>query len=185
MDHTIKKYLCRNIEREQARFMMLYSAGFPTPSLLCDLHCKSIRNEVVNKKSYNWAICGFGVNNFMSYAAYFCKNKALNGSIEIISVQSGGGSVDNSIIEAYQAHFGIALNITLVDKNPKFKVDYCTVIELIGKRPDVVGNCVLLIMWPEPQVEEVSDHDIDSTHKLQPWAVLTAYKPTGISGSNL
>ena len=101
--------------------------------------------------------------------------------IEIIFVGSGDGFVDRRIIEAYRDHFGSTLNITLVDINPKYEVDFRTIDDLIAKRQNVVGNCCLLIIWPDPHK---GGYDIDSVRKLQPQAVLTLYETNGISGSS-
>ena len=84
--------------------------------------------------------------------------------------------------------FGTKLNITLVDNDPKFlnNVDFRTVDDLIESRPTVVGNCVLLLIWPEPESKE-NEYDIEAVRKLQPRALLTLYDKypygVGISGS--
>lgn len=164
------------------KFRKHYLHAFPTPTSLDDLQNKAKYYKVCKKEYFNPAIYSFGVNNFLSYASYFCKTEAQGGLIEVISIGSGDGSLENAIITAYEDHFGSKLNITLVDNNPEFKVDYSTVDDLIEKRPDVVRNCVLLIMWPESE-EDNDCYDIDSICKLQPVAALTVYEPTGVSGS--
>jgi len=57
--------------------------------------------------------------------------------------------------------------------------------ELIRERPKVIGNCALLINWPEPQTGTDSDsnYDIDAVHDLRPKAVLAVYETMGSSGS--
>jgi hypothetical protein len=131
---------------------------------------------LATNKTYNPAIIGFGSSNFMSYAAYFCKDEGQNGAVEIVSAGSGDGKVERGIIAAYRKHFGEELDITLVDCNPKFEVHFRTVDDLIKKRPNVVGNCVLLIIWPW-------NYDIDAVRQLQPRAALTAYETTGAGGT--
>jgi hypothetical protein len=142
---------------------------------------RGIRYKNLENTSYNWAINGLGLSNFMSYAAHFCKDEGQNGAFEAISVGSGDGTVDNGIIEAYHDHFGEELEITLVDKNPKYDVHFRTVKDLIKKRPSVVGNCILLIIWPEFDGKN-DGYDIDAVRELQPLAALALYETTGVSG---
>lgn len=156
---------------------------YPTSILFEDFNRRLYIYGEYTIKSFDRGVLGVGINNFFSYAAYFCAHEAQEGAIEIISVGSGDGSVDRGIREAYRDHFGSTLNITLVDVNPKYKVDFRTVDNLIEKRPTIVGNCCLLIIWPVESCDN-DEYDIDSICKLQPQAVLTLYEISGISGSD-
>lgn len=125
-------------------------------------------------QSYNQAIIGIGVKYFMSCAAHFCNDEMQRGATNIISIGCGDGFVDRStsIIKTYHDHFGSELDIILIDPNPKYEVDFRTVEDLIEKRPNIVGKCSLLIIWPEYESDN-DNYDINSIYKLRPRAVLT------------
>ena len=52
------------------------------------------------------------------------------------------------------------------------------------KRPTVIGNCALFIVWPDPETFKTGNYDIEAIYKLKPRALLTVYEAAcGISGS--
>jgi len=61
-------------------------------------------------------------------------------------------------------------------KKGYLKPDFPYVSNLIEKRPDVVGNCVLLLIWPEPEAL----YDFEAVMYLKPLSILILYeKPEG------
>ena len=54
--------------------------------------------------------------------------------------------------------------------------------ELVEKRPQIVRNCSLFIIWP-PSEDPDNNYDIEAIRKLRPRAVLTVYECVGGSGS--
>lgn len=142
-----------------------------------------------HSNAYNWGVVGFQVNNFYSYAAYFCEFDSRNGNdtAEIVSVGPGLGLVEKSIIDMHCKLFGTEINITLVNNNPKCDdADFQTVDDLIANRSNIVKNCVLLLIWPKgissiSSPEGENDDDIEAVRKLQPRALLTLYDETSLS----
>jgi len=140
-------------------------------------------NQHYDLKKYSGGVIALSVDKFMSAALRFCHNEARQGEIEIISIGSGTGVTENEIIKAYRATYKKDIKITLVDINTRYEANYRTVDELIRERPEVIGNCVLLINWPEPQNGTVNNYDIDAVDDLRPKAVLAVYETMGSSGS--
>lgn len=166
---------------DRKRLARLYSS-YPTPIILDDMYDRHIFHLHHDKKSFNWGILGLGVSNFMSYAAHFCKCEG-GSSVEVISVGSGDGIVDDTIMRTYRCHFAPdELKITLVDPKWINKANFKTVDDLIEKCPNVVRNCVTLIIWPDP-MEKNKGYDIEAIRKLQPRAALALYEPREVSGS--
>lgn len=100
---------------------------YPIPILYYDFLRRFSYSEECRWKNYfylNHPIFAFGVENFLSYAAHFCKYETQNGSLEIIFIGSGNGTIKNDIIAAYVNHFGGELSITLIDPNPEYRVDF-------------------------------------------------------------
>lgn len=159
--------------------------SYPTAILLEDLYQRDKYNTVYKERNYpysNHPIFAFGVENFLSYAAHFCRHEGRNGTVEVVSVGSGNGTIEDDIIATYANLFGEQLSITLIDKNPKYRVHFRTVKDLVEERSNTIRNCVLLIIYPE--LEQRNDgYDIQAIRKLQPRAVLTMYETSGISGS--
>ena len=153
---------------------------FELNSLVLKLHPS---NQHYDLSKYSGGVIALSVDKFMFTALQFCHNEAREGEVEIISIGLGSGVIENEIIKAYRATYKKDIRITLVDRNPLFKADYRTVDELTRKRPEVIGNGVLLINWPEPQGGTVNNYDIDAVSDLEPKAVLAVYETMGGSGS--
>ena len=83
--------------------------------------------------------------------------------------------------------------IICVDPNPgsfsndrffveKRKPDYPLVQDLVESKPDIVGNCNLMLIWPSPN-EIGGSYDIKAVKDLNPKSVLIVFESTGSSGS--
>ena len=178
-----EKILPLSVYKERTISDNYHLMGYPTPILKGDLFNRATYHEVVDEKQFPYmAFLSFGLHNFMSYAAHFCKYEAQNNA-DIISVGSGNGMVDKEIIATYRKHFGEDIKITLVDPNPDYEVDFRVVDDLIRARPEIVGNCIVLILWPDPMGEN-DGYDIDAIRELRPLAALVLYDPTEVSGSD-
>ena len=142
-------------------------------------------NKQYNLTRYNNGIVALSVATFLSTAVQFCHDELRRG-MELVSVGSGDGYVENEIMAAYRDRFKSEFKITLIDPEPSYagKVDYKIVDELIQKRPGVVGNCSLFIIWPEIEYFGDGHYDLGAIRKLRPHAVLTVYETTGGSGSD-
>lgn len=94
----------------------------------------------------------------------------------IVSVGSGNQLVENHAGWTYPG-----LNIITVDNfSSNFckglrVADYPTVEKLLEARPELVGNCVLLLIWPEPNK---STYDYEAVQLLNPLNVLILYERT-------
>lgn len=89
--------------------------------------------------------------------------------------------------------------LILVDPNPEsfdvrngqdyLKPDYDHVEDLVKDKPAVVGNCVLLLIWPPPVGHyKYSNYEISAISALNPRSVICLYEvpktmPNGSSGS--
>ena len=83
--------------------------SYPTPILEKVLIRRFVRQQVVRERDYRWEnhpILAFGVPNFLSYAAHYCKYETENGKMEVVSVGSGKGNIENEFIERYSGLFG-------------------------------------------------------------------------------
>lgn len=112
---------------------------------------------------------------------------AINGCIKkpkyIISVGSGDGEFERLVENEYK------VNIICVDPKKFSKVDadnkylhlpdYAYIDDLIKSVPDVVSNCTLFLLWPEPNT---STYDIEAVSKLLPTSILVAYEYYGGAG---
>ena len=94
---------------------------------------------------YHYALLSVGVDKFMSTAVQFCENESRKGTVEIVSIGSGQGGIEEDITAAYRDRFGTDLNITFVDPDPSAKRTFRNVDHLIRIRPELVGNCVSLL----------------------------------------
>jgi len=139
-----------------------------------------------DRSLFSGGIIAIGVKNYLQTAVRFCKEEARDGRMEIVSVGSGNGRIERAVNAAYRERYPASsdLNFVLVDPDPQFDgiVDFDYVDDLIEKRPAIVGNCVLFIIWPMP-VGQNDGYDIDSIRKLQPRAVLIVYMTLGSAGS--
>jgi hypothetical protein len=97
---------------------------------------------------------------------------------ESISVGSGNGILEHEYANKYFK------NILCIDPNwnsflsegltkPFMKPDFKDVIEILFYRPEVVGNCVLILNWCDPR----KHYDYDAVRELQPLAFFTIREP--------
>src|SRR6266496_6864586 len=127
----------------------------------------------------------------------------LNISDYIISVGCGNGQYEYSISEN---NLNLKNKLILVDPNPEsfrkypadskyLKTNYKSVSDLIKDKPNVINNCVLLLIWPYSNDQlilnpkEDVNYDIESVKNLNPNSIICLYDtpqtmPNGSSGSN-
>jgi hypothetical protein len=109
-------------------------------------------------------------------------------SLPIISVGSGMG-VDEALMKR---KFGCKL-ITVEPTTNKFdayregvrsveKPDFKYVSQIQGAYPELVGNCVVMLLYPLP---DWAMYDIFSIYQMKPRQVVIMYNPFGASGSFL
>ena len=105
-----------------------------------------------------------------------------------VSVGSGNGTIEWKIREA----IGKSFPAIPIDPNPesyvKFPLDgnfippaYDYVENLIAFNPEIVGNCILCIFWPEYGNDT---YDADAIKLLRPRKVISLYELHGGAGSN-
>lgn len=107
--------------------------------------------------------------------------------LRIISVGSGLGKWEKSFENETKRQ------IICVDPDPEsfnrpnenesediyHRPDFPLVDDLIKFDPSVVGNCILLLLWPTPNL---STYDIEAVFKLKPNHVVTVYETIGGAG---
>jgi hypothetical protein len=102
----------------------------------------------------------------------------------IVSVGCGPG-----LYEAETLKLNPRLDFIMVDPDPrsfenvepKLAIDAATVPDLIKTRPELVGKCVLLLIWPNPNE---STYDYQAVELLNPVAVVTIYEAKGAAGGD-
>jgi hypothetical protein len=104
----------------------------------------------------------------------------------IISVGSGNGKLEKYLIENDYPNI-ICIDPKVfshnVDKILHIKPEYDNVDEIIVKKPEVVGNCFLMIIYPSQEGTPDSGYDIEAIRKLNPRRILVLYENIGYSGS--
>lgn len=109
----------------------------------------------------------------------------------IISVGSGSGEIENFIEKdlgikiicvdpLYSKNIGSIYHrnkVTHIVKEP----DYDYVETLMLKKPNVISDNILMLMWPLPNE---SKYDIEAIYKLKPKAVILYYDISGGAGGN-
>lgn len=77
------------------------------------IHSQHLEEEFLyNRTKFNNGILAIGIRKFLSAAVSFCENEAQGGTIEIISIGSGDGAIEEEIIQSYRDKFGNDLQIT-------------------------------------------------------------------------
>jgi hypothetical protein len=127
-----------------------------------------------------------------------CKNVA----DYIISVGCGDGSYEFEISNNINRNKFILVDpapASFMDNtaNDKLKINYKSVDELVLSQPEVIGKCVLLLVWPYPDsyhkfnpnitdIEEYDDKfDIKAFKLLQPVSVICMYESVdGVNGAS-
>jgi len=110
-----------------------------------------------------------------------------NSKLPIVSVGSGMGLDEELMIKKYKC------NIILVDptkdNEDKYRdvkmarrPDFKNVKELMKAKPELKGNCVVMLLYPLP---DFAMYDIFSIYDLSPKEVVIMYNPFGASGSFL
>jgi hypothetical protein len=110
-----------------------------------------------------------------------------NKNLPIVSVGSGSGIDEALIKRTYQCRLITVepeKNQTDAYRHTKrvAKPDYEYVDDLIKSEKDIVGNCVVMLLYPLP---DFSTYDILSIYKLKPVEVVIMYNSFGASGSEL
>lgn len=57
---------------------------------------------------------------------------------------------------------------------PFLPIDYPTVTDLVAKQPQVVGQCLLLLLWPSPDF--YTTYDFDAVIDLKPKSILVLHE---------
>ena len=117
----------------------------------------------------------------------------------IISVGCGNGAYEYEISEGCNQ---LREKLILVDPNPEefspypssgryIKVNYSTVNSLVSQVPNVIENCVLLLIWPydDGNTSDNSVYDYEAVTVLKPKSIIVVYerpddRPTGASGGS-
>lgn len=105
--------------------------------------------------------------------AFLVDVAATGGAEHIVSVGSGTGAYEFAMTQGKPA---LRKRLILVDPDPysfqsrrtdgaELPPDFATVPDLVKARPEVVGNCVLLLIWPSPNE---SHYDFDAIYELNP-----------------
>ena len=120
-----------------------------------------------------------GLQNIQSYLDFaFIKNGK---KLPIISVGSGDAQVEYQFIRKHYCP------IICVDPKPDeftqgriyVEPEYDYVSNLIKDKPELVGNCHLLLIWPYPNE---STYDVEAIKALDPVSFILIYESTGSSG---
>jgi hypothetical protein len=107
--------------------------------------------------------------------------------LPIVSVGSGTGQYEVEL----RSKLAEPREMICVDKYimPPSLRNFATVEELICARSELVGNCILLLMWPndEGHHRELSEtdtpYDVDAIEQLNPRHIITLYEEFGGAGS--
>jgi hypothetical protein len=102
--------------------------------------------------------------------------------LDIVSVGSGNAVFENSLIKN-----GVIKEVICIDPHPasyckepvEIKPMFNNICELIASKPDIVGNCVLIIVRASPMLE----YDIEAVEALRPRMIFCLYKADGADGS--
>lgn len=117
--------------------------------------------------------------------------------IIIVSVGCGTGYTEQILLNSLSPYITRPVEIICIDpkQNSYQKGDiviessYQSVDLLIRNRADIVNNCVLINIWPNPQpimrAKNTIEYCYSSIIDLDPLAIYTFYGPCGGSGSNL
>jgi hypothetical protein len=133
----------------------------------------------------NKAVKCFGTRTVMTNIGQFLN--AYPG-INLISIGSGNGLLEDHI----KTEFGT--NTICIDPNPESyspppivtKPDFPSVTALIERSPELVGNCLILLNWCNPNE---SRYDFDAIQSLRPIAFISIFESymeeSGAAGGQL
>lgn len=136
-----------------------------------------MKREMGNQPSWRETL---GISSVIEYVKYSLECS----DVPIISVGSGRG-IDERVIEKETK-----TTIICVDPDPfSFSVnlerkeehlpDFDSCETLIKKKPELVGKCHLLLIWPPPNE---SMFDINAISLLKPQKIIVVFESTGSSG---
>lgn len=124
----------------------------------------------------------FGMELLKDYYKTLTKNR-----FRTVSVASGIGAIEHAIQDPRRPIICVDPAPTSFQQiSPSFsKIDphfsHCT--DLVVSLPDIVGNCNLMLNWPEG--DEKGRYDVESIVLLQPLHILLVIDSTGGGGSDL
>lgn len=133
----------------------------------------------------------FAKSDFHAYCiCAMALNKCGNPSYPMISVGSGIGRIERAIELEHK------VGIICVDPNPEsfnkrseelkeddyHMPDYALVTDLVKAKPELIGKCSLLLIWPDPCD---SVYDMEAVVLLRPVSIVVLYEPYGASGGRL
>lgn len=128
----------------------------------------------------------FGLDMLKSYYSDLSKYR-----LRTVSVASGIGVIEHAIQNPLRP-------IICIDPDPHsfqriesneplltimIPPHYPTCADLISAQPDIVGNCNIMLNWPEGN--EKGRYDVESIALLQPLRILLVIETTGSGGSDL
>jgi hypothetical protein len=99
-------------------------------------------------------------------------------SPDIVSVGSGNGKLEKYLIEnGYPNIICIDPKVFShnIEKVLHIKPEYDNVDEIISKRPEIVGDCFLMIIYPSHKESPDCGYDIEAIRKLNPRRILVLY----------
>ena len=119
------------------------------------------------------------LNAFLSILKHVKKDYPL------VSVGSGSANIEKYLIDKCKIS-----EIICVDPKPKsfsrgetlIEPSYGYVEELIKEKPEIVGNCILILIWAD---YGYSTYDYEAIHLLNPVAIFTIVELTGSAGGTL
>ena len=134
--------------------------------------------------------CGVPIDHLSIYV-----KDCLSVASHIVSVGSGNGMYEHMLCERLSS---LREKLVLVDPSPESFYTYAeakgrampphhsTVQRLVTDRPDVVGDCVLLLIWPDPELE----YDHEAVRLLKPRSVVMLFEnppewPSGCAASEM
>ena len=102
----------------------------------------------------------------------------------IVSVGCGNGKYEYEISKSNQ---NLRNKFILVDPNPEsfeeypsdgkyLKINYNHTSDLIKDKPDVISNCVLLLIWPYSSYTDDSNYDYEAIELLKPNSIICLYE---------
>lgn len=135
---------------------------------------------------------GLVFNQSFESTSIFKQLSHIGKSIPIVSVGSGTGCAERVIQNKFKDYRIICVDPepTSYEPYPKntdlcMKPHYANVEALIAHEPNIVGDCILVLIWPNPSdyMDTALPYDILSLFQLQPRATYIYYDYTGGSGS--
>lgn len=130
----------------------------------------------------NKSVERIGFDILSEYFGFFVQKQR---DLNCISVGSGNGVIEYMLKNIYPD-----INMICVDPKPQSFIKFPKngqyiapkfpdVNELIKTEPSLVNNCVLLLIWPEPD----KLYDMEAINLLCPIGVISVYETENVSGS--